>query len=258
MIVEFKKYNIEIILVNDSEDLTKKMFAEFLSIKNDNLKLIDSLERNPGGARNVGLKYVSGNQVIFWDSDDQPNAHNVIQMSQSLTLSGYDLIIGAYNEKNNKVAVKTKAPSLNASQMLMNPGIWRVMFSTSFIRQTKFVNCRIAEDQIYFANILSLKPKIGLFHKTTYTYNRQKKGITQSDSIHRDYEATINLFLTGNIEKSYFYDIVFFNVLISYLYRTNLKSLNKSIWALRKAKDRYGFSAFLGITKALFLKVLYK
>ena len=62
--------NIEIIVINDgSMDNSLKIIEKFKN-NNSNIKLFNQENKGPAVAKNIGLRYSTGNYIMFLDSDD--------------------------------------------------------------------------------------------------------------------------------------------------------------------------------------------
>lgn len=96
--------DIEIILVNDcSTDGSFKIMQDCESQFPEKVILID-LEENlgPGGARNVGLMYASGEYIGFVDSDDLADTSMYEKMYKCAIEGNYDIVdCGFLNEKED-------------------------------------------------------------------------------------------------------------------------------------------------------------
>ena len=251
-------HNIQLIIVDDSNNFSIENKREFLKSAHKKLIIIESSKRSPGGARNTGFEYALGKTVIFWDSDDQPDINNIISMNSKLLHSKNDLMVGGFNYMQEGVLKKYVSPATNTYKLIKNPGIWRVLFKREFIAKVKFLECRIGEDQIFLANVLDMKRNIGIYDKNVYNYNQTKNGITSSTAVINDLKKTLSILNNIKPMKSSNLRIVYFNILLSYLVRTNLISVNESMQALNNSRKLFGMSAFYEISKALIKKVLYK
>ena len=251
-------HNIQLIIVDDSDNLSIENKTELLNSAHKSLLIVESTKRSPGGARNTGFEHATGETIIFWDSDDQPDIHNIISMNCELLVSKNDIMIGGFNYIQEDVYQKYVSPTTNTFRLIKNPGIWRVLFKKELINNIKFVECRIGEDQIYLANVLDMKPNIGIYNKNVYNYNQAKNGITSGPLVKNDFQKT--LFTLGEItlKKSINFRTAYFNILLSFLFRTNFRSLNKSMQALNNSRKLFGVRTFYEVIKMLFIKILYK
>jgi hypothetical protein len=116
----------------------------------------------------------------------------------------------------------------------------------------------VGEDQIFLASIFDLNPNTTIFNESVYNYCQDARGITSSPTIIKNYEIALRTFDQKDNPKLGYQKIVYFNLLLSYLKRTNLISPVKSVRALKNAVNKYGFFSFYEIIKIISIKVSSK
>lgn len=247
-------YPIQLIIVNDSSDLTAEINRKISSWRHKDLVLLESKAKNPGGARNIGLNFAVGETIAFWDSDDLPDFPNIVLMNNLLIASEFDLLIGGYSKKNDNGSYCYFPPRTNSSKTLINPGLWRIIFKRELIKNLKFVNCKIGEDQIFLADVFNSSPKINTFNKSVYNYHKNVIGLTSSKTISNNYETTLKILskktnITSNNQK-----LVYFNLLASYIKRTSLANFIPLINILKNSKNIFGISLIGWLLKVLIIK----
>jgi len=168
--------NLEIILVHDIQD-------EATGLELDNLirsldykaTIIECFAGNPGSARNVGLRAATGQWVVFWDSDDSPNLNETLECLKTNS-QDMDLIIGSFTWISEVTAERTRSAKFPGEiekaliAVGFNPGIWRMVFRRNFIGKTEFYPLKMAEDQMFIADILVKNPKIVFIEENLYNY----------------------------------------------------------------------------------------
>ena len=72
--------NLEIIFIDNGSSDDTKVKIESYCYKKKGIKLLNCSKLGPGAARNVGIKYASGEYISFLDVDDEllPEKHNVL------------------------------------------------------------------------------------------------------------------------------------------------------------------------------------
>ena len=181
--------SLEFIISHDvADDFTSSELHDLKNL-NPNIKLIEKRFGSPGLARNAGLEIAKGEWIVFWDSDDDPLIEEFIKMIDITDRMGLVAGIGDYqaiNELDNSIF--ESSPNGELSKLYTNVGLWRMCFRRDRIKDLRFTEFRMAEDQIFFAQ-LELKVSEVHFHKkSVYTYFFGSSGhLTQ------DYSAVLDL-----------------------------------------------------------------
>jgi glycosyltransferase involved in cell wall biosynthesis len=169
--------SFEVLLVIDSDDKVTHLETESICQKLGNLatvKILNSNFRNPGETRNLGLASASGSWIVFWDCDDVPNPSNFLEMVKQAMIKQKDIAIGEFIiQSESKIQVKSFQSDFTKNileNIAINPGIWRFAFKSQLAKSINFPNARMAEDQIYLANILELNSDLFIFKSHVYTY----------------------------------------------------------------------------------------
>lgn len=153
----------QVILVHDKRDeITGYELKSILSeINSPALILKEGIFGTAGGARNSALSSCEGEWICFWDSDDQPNYHLVLNGLDAV----HDVIIGEFSIEN-PAGMIVKVPhggtqGQSLSRMSFNPGLWRMAFRADVIKNLSFPEIVMGEDQCFLAQLdwNSLKTK---------------------------------------------------------------------------------------------------
>lgn len=256
IIKDTRNYDIELIIVNDSETAEVYKTKKLSNLGNQRLRIVRSEKGNPGGARNIGLKYATGDSVIFWDSDDQPDITKILQMSNNLLTSGDDFIIGGYTRIEKGFIKKYDAPRNKKLEIILNPGIWRIVFKKNSIINLKFSECNIGEDQLFMADVFDLNLKGSLFNENVYYYQKNQCSLTSSPKILENYEFTLKIIESQIGKKTRNTQLVYANLLLSYIKRSGRKNLKESIQKLINAINKYHLTFV--ILKILIVKMSSK
>jgi len=175
-----KNLDLQVILVHDeSGDSTGTELKRFLGEnKLNQVVLIEGFFGSPGSARNAGIDASSGKWITFWDSDDAPKAETVFGYLAHEVDEESQMVIGSFQTidlTNGDVKSQILSDSINAETILeigMNPGLWRIVIKRTLIGDSRFPATKMAEDQIFLADIFA---KIGFFETTQrifYTYHK--------------------------------------------------------------------------------------
>jgi len=167
---------VEVILVLDSNDetLISRMNEKISKVTNSRVILLNSSARNPGGTRNIGLAKANGAWICFWDSDDYPVIEQMLGIIKKAEENNSQISVGNYlvgkQIENFPPKFLEVRPAQEPSDLYSNPGLWRLAFKREVIKDIKFPNFRMGEDQIFLFKILAKSPSIYFSDKTTYKY----------------------------------------------------------------------------------------
>ncbi len=175
-----KNFDLQVILVHDeSGDSTGTELRRFLGEnKLDHVVLLEGFFGSPGSARNVGIEASSGKWITFWDSDDAPKVDTVFGYIAQAVDEKSQMVVGSFQTidlSNGEVKSQILSDSIKAETILaigMNPGLWRIVIKRTLIGDSRFPATKMAEDQIFLADIFA---KIEFFETTEkifYTYHK--------------------------------------------------------------------------------------
>ncbi len=168
--------DLKIILVHDVQDAdTGPQLKEFISsIESEQIVFIEKYFGSPGLARNAGLELTETQWCCFWDSDDIPDVERVFY-SIHASSSNADVIISNFRllSQNKSTVVRHNS---NLDQVAINPGLWRMVFKTNTIKDKKFTNLHMGEDQIFLLDVDLSNRKIEFSNAITYSYRTELEG----------------------------------------------------------------------------------
>jgi glycosyltransferase involved in cell wall biosynthesis len=164
---------VEVFLVHDKQDeeTGPKLAALIAEVSNLKLQLIEGNWNNPGEARNAGLAKATQEWITFWDADDLPSVSTVLGAVAQLSVET-DVVIGQY-------IVRRVDDSSNLSKMsnthcvddlIVNPGLWRMVFRREVFLKFRFPKISMAEDQVYLVTSRLVSRRIEYSPKLFYTY----------------------------------------------------------------------------------------
>ena len=165
------------ILVIDDSSPSAHAKASKLARPEDGRKInfVQSKERNPGGARNLGLESATNDWTHFCDSDDSTNLIDISKLISSHTSSNIEIVIGSFVtfDTNSQCVTRFEFGSNHLSNLLMlakHPGIWRWVVRRSLIGGTRFPSLSMGEDQLFIIQLLLKNPRIKFSEKIIYTH----------------------------------------------------------------------------------------
>jgi glycosyltransferase involved in cell wall biosynthesis len=167
---------IEVILILDGcTDKTDEQLRMAGYFSYTNCVPIYTTGIGPGLARNLGLQNAKGTWVSFWDSDDIGDVKNLLEGIAILEASNSEVGIGNYQVSlqgfdSFEAQMKSLPVKNPLDSVIINPGIWRMIFHRNLLVNCKFGQSRMGEDQVFLASTLTLSPKIWFFDFSIYTY----------------------------------------------------------------------------------------
>lgn len=232
--------NIEIVCVNDgSTDNSINILNKYAKL-DSRIKIFSQENKGPAAARNLGLRNIKGNFLMFCDADDSYTQNMCEHMLNAMISQNVDIVMCDcnINDKFNGSIRKSKELEyyrlkiknhhlLTANEFqLINCVIVLSIFKTEFINQYKLSfneKCHYHEDEGFFLKYLSLcKTYFGL-EECLYNYN-----ICNTFSLMAQYQ---------NAQKhsyhKYAFSYAFFDVLefiannISVIPKENIKGFEK-------------------------------
>lgn len=216
--------DIHLILICDSFDQETKRVLQDLVLKKKKrtIEILEGDYGNPGSARNAALGLVSTNWFCFWDSDDEPDPSGYLRMIERAEASNFKIAKGKYEiaiYKKNGLLHEKKPVRLCKSldRQLVDPGLWRYVFSRKIYGDLRFPPLRMGEDQDYLVQALIKGEEIYFENETIYCYrvgfNSQ---LTREFGAFRDLNASLAFLLETYKENSYKSDYKVL-IVISYL-----------------------------------------
>lgn len=211
-VVEGLNRGFKVILVHDKkDDQTERELNDFIKTTSDkNLRLFSGYFGGPGLARNEGLKNTRTSWLCFFDADDKPNLENIENYMKTIT-NETDMVVGQYEIRDvlqNGKKVKS-SNTRNMTELMINPGLWRILFNKSFTKQNKFPALKMGEDQIYLVNLDLSNADINYSQKTFYQYYaNQEMQLTQNQKALDDLRYSTKI-LKDSIKSSKHLDMLY-------------------------------------------------
>ena len=203
------EYSFYAVFVNDgSKDKTGDILERYSN--NKQVKIIHQSNKGYSGARNVALKNINSNYIMFVDSDDYLLPNAIQCLMDAAVKNGAEIVEGngyRFNEFGRIAPIK-KVGNNEEDQYWGGPCL-KVMKS-SLWENFKFPEGFLYEDTIIGSLIFQLAEKIVLIDDEVYAYRIHEESITQKhdDNIRRVDSYWIMLLMTKlqeefNIKRDY-------------------------------------------------------
>lgn len=191
--------NLEIIIIDDgSFDGSKEICKSYAN--NDN-RIIFVHQNNKGlsNARNKGLDLMSGEAVVFLDSDDAFSHAYVSKMVTAMVEEKSDLVICKFTTHRTRKRMTTdlrdvKKPSIipgkydNGSALRalvdgsINHAVWNKIYDKKLWESIRFPEGHVYEDVDTMYRIINLCDSIYVLNETIYMYRKRSGSITELHS----------------------------------------------------------------------------
>ncbi|WP_160686063.1 glycosyltransferase family 2 protein [Clostridium sp. C2-6-12] len=210
---------IEFIFIDDcSMDNSLDILYEFEKKDPDRVIIIKSDEnQGPGGARNIGLKYASGEYIGFVDSDDYIKPEMYECMYNKAIENDCDLVeCGYFSERKNKdmmlwdKSMEGEVSFDNRVKMFITCGfICTKLFKRNIIinSQIEFIPKMRFEDIDFLNRVYCRIHKVGIVNKSLYYYRNNQESFTNkgNEMKYFDITNTFSIKYLANMKKENYY-----------------------------------------------------
>ncbi|MCM1266065.1 MAG: glycosyltransferase [Candidatus Gastranaerophilales bacterium] len=245
--------DIEIICVNDcSPDNSGEILSEYA--QNDSRIKIITLEQNGGlgNTRNVALKEVNSEYIMFLDSDDWLELNACELAYNQISKNKNDFVLfGLYTYEENKekryinkdkltqflnIEGQTNAkPSDINIPFFSNGECWYKIYDKNFLLNNNILFDKGGfEDQRFNVKILTLASSISILNEPLYNYRRREQSITAISKYWKDFiqakKRAYQLIKEINISNNKFIDYFLIATINSiFFYFKKYTKIDKSI-----------------------------
>lgn len=205
---------LDLVVVIDDDESSSLNFPS--SIHNPRVRtILTGGNVGPGAARNLGLSLCLAPYVVFIDSDDDPNWPVLIQMAQIAQERKLDVLVGQYAlwpsttaqpipSRYECLGSVARSPVLRA--LLGQPGVWRYVFSTAYLRRKAlaFDSTFYGEDLTFLLRVAASEPRAASVQDVAYRYRRPVERLTlsvtpaSSDDVQLVSRSIVKMIVGGN------------------------------------------------------------
>ncbi|RHJ94180.1 glycosyltransferase family 2 protein [Parabacteroides bouchesdurhonensis] len=183
--------NIEYIIVDDcgNDDSMEIVHSIINGYSHKNIQIIDhEINKGLGATRNTGIKYASGDYILFMDSDDILEKM-AIQLFIDALDDDYDMVVGSYVRKmpDKEYPFLLENEVIN-EQILYHylvgkkyyPQVWNKLYKLSFIRYNSlsFIEECNHEDNPFTFSLSACNPKVRILESITYRWIFRTDSVT--------------------------------------------------------------------------------
>ncbi len=216
----FKDY--EIIIVNDgSLDNSEKIIKEYEK-KYNFIKVYKKKNGGLSSARNYGLKYASGEYILFVDSDDYVEKNMIELMYEKMLSDSSDICVCEFNYIYDNKIVRSYSnldytDDLKKKYLLTPPMACIRMYKKNLLDKNLFKEGIYYEDLEFTPKLVLLVNRISYINEALYNY------VIHSDSIMRQKKFNEKLYDIYNVlDSNYNYLYKYYIDEVEYMYIIHL------------------------------------
>lgn len=177
--------NLEIILVDDESPDNCPQICDVYAKQDDRIMVMHKKNGGAASARNVGLDCISGEYVAFVDSDDYVDKDYISRLLYLIKKENADISVCSFfnvyrnrNEKiDNTVGIYTAQDYLRLFLNDWKCGlIWNKLFKTKLMRNIRFAEGHIIDDEFFTYKAVMLAKKIVAENSNLYYYRKRSSG----------------------------------------------------------------------------------
>ena len=189
-ILEQTYQDLEIICVDDyGTDKSIEIAERIASQHPEVIRIVTNGKNNGlGAARDLGMKYASGEYIMFIDSDDYIAKDYVEKYISVIKNTGmqYDLVAGGYIREENGIQ-KAHLLSQKESELWLFCSACCRLYRREFLEENHldFRGIRRYEDEPFCYRLLLARPKFHILSYVGYYYVLNEQSLTQSKNIDR-------------------------------------------------------------------------
>lgn len=263
----------EIVLVNDGSTDGSLSICEEYERQYPNIQLISQENQRQGAARNHGMKYVSGDYVMFVDSDDFIKKNTVEKLLVQLAETNLDIIyfdadvqsdVGTYKntyDRKNKISEVEMAgyeffSEIYPYEYVVSPCM--AVFRTAFLREQgiTFPEKIFFEDETFSFSAMTKAKRVKYFSEKLYVRRYRANSVMTSEfSIEKYYDLRKNIFLCWEMISSLAFDSASEgNAYLLYMMRTYLLLRSRYFNLCTNVRERESEISVLGNTFCNFIE----
>lgn len=209
--------NLEIILVDDGSPDSSGVICDEFARRDDRIIVIHKENGGVGSARNAGLDRASGEYITFVDSDDHISSIYISRLYEMIEKSGAPLsACNFYIEKNGSLSLRytekfdgvfpTETVIERILSFKMSCGAVAKLYNKSALSGIRFSDFTIAEDLLFFYEVLQKNDKAAVCSDCLYYYVMNPSSAIYSGFRYSKYESleAFDIILERAENKAYY------------------------------------------------------
>lgn len=189
--------NLEIIIIDDGSTDGSGDICEEYAKKDGRIRLIHQPNKGLSASRNVALRIMTGEALVFLDSDDAYTEGFVKSMTETMLREKADLVICKYSVHDNIGRMKQKEmdkfyPSINygfynrnealraLSEGEINHSIWNKLYDVKLWENIFFPEGKVYEDIATTFHIISRCKTVFVIEESLYLHRNRNDSISST------------------------------------------------------------------------------
>ena len=167
---------------NDSTDHSANIITHFSNV-DERFIYLKELQKGPSAARNCGLRYATGDFIIFVDADDSIGRNYISQYINKAINTGADLVVGGYTCGKNKILNYKNTPGTSLIENLIKGTggvIWAKIYKKATIQNIHFnENFNMREDLEFNLRVAANINSVAYLNSYDYLYSETKGSLSR-------------------------------------------------------------------------------
>lgn len=211
--------NLEIIIVNDGSTDKSLSICEKYKENDERIIIIDQDNKGVGEARNTGLKNVTGDYIMWLDSDDYIEKNHIEAFVSNIEEDNYDVAVSL-----ERVNIPKKENSIEIIKNLLlkkiAPHLWQMIFKKEAVGNICFEDLLVGEDFVFIIDVFLNNNNFCIFEQNSYIYTYNEKSITHKNDLEiknkfvEPNKRLLEIFEKNKLTKYYNYYMLYVNLLI--------------------------------------------
>lgn len=257
--------NFELILVNDGSTDNSLEICKTLASQDERIVVLNRPNGGASAARNMGLAHMSGQYIVFADSDDYVSPSYLENLYRAAKQGDYDIVqcnlestfdmdkrLEKVLYRQTDVKEVTKKQALNERKYKVS--VWGKIYCSHIFKDFRFQEGIIYEDDASYYIFVDRANRLAVLDETLYYYYMSENSVMRNDKKDKStafigiYEDRIRYFRDRNnqelLDGSYarFCLVLMLSLSASYVHGNNCGD-RKQLWILYKKYYHYTMQA---------------
>lgn len=188
--------DLEIIIIDDGSTDGSGDICEEYAQNDSRIRVVHQENKGLSSARNIGLDAMTGEMVVFVDSDDACRPDYVEAMMKAMNRDNSDLVVCRFTVHNTTGKMKrserdrlyptadkgiyTRIDALRlAADGTINPGVWNKLYKSALWKDIRFPEGHVYENVDTTYRVVNLCSTVCVIDEPLYMYRKRQGAITE-------------------------------------------------------------------------------